>query len=203
MSGTILERPQLKGVKMENEVEVWRPSVGHEGLLEVSSLGSVRALPRDSQVYGRKRDGKVQGAHIQRRPGKVLSPCVTKSGYHEIAFMVQGVRRKLAVHRLVGRAFVPGYFDGACIDHVDGNKLNNRASNLEWVTLSENTRRQWETGLVDLRGELAPGAKLTNTQAHAILCLVENGFRKSLVAEWFGVTASNVYKIAQGKRRAA
>lgn len=130
----------------------------------------------------------------------MISPSETKSGYLECAFMVQGKRKKLTVHRLVGKAFVDGYFDGASIDHIDCNKKNNRADNLEWVTLSENTRRQWASGLVDLRGELAPGAKVTNVQAHAIKVLADNGFMVSQIAEWFGISTTCVYKIKNGNR---
>ena len=138
--------------------EEWRPVRATDGLLEVSSLGRVRTVERTTPTYGRMRDGKLQGTFTQRRPAKVLSPCVTKSGYYEIAFMLHGKRKKYMVHRLVAAEFVPGHFEGASVDHLDGNKLNNRADNLEWVTLSENTRRQWgrqggnETGAVRAAG---------------------------------------------------
>lgn len=181
--------------------EIWKPCPEANNLLEVSSLGRVRVIERDSKVHGRKRNGKVQGGFIQRRPAQLLSPCVTKGGYLEIAVRVDGARRKFTVHRLVGKAFVEGYFEGASIDHLDGNKLNNLPDNLEWVTLSENTKRQWTTGLVDLRGELHPSAKLTNLQAHAIECLHREGFPTSAVAEWFGVSTAMVYKIAHGNRQ--
>lgn len=184
---------------MEN-TEIWKPCIEAPGVLEVSNLGRVRTLTRASRVYGRKRNGTVQGEFVQIREGKILSPCIANHGYPEIAVMVEGKRTKYRVHRLVGRAFVDGYFDGASIDHKDCDKTNNRADNLEWVTLSENTRRQWENGLVDLRGELAPGAKVSNLQANAIALLYANNFPPSQIAEWFGVSAAAVYKIAKGKR---
>lgn len=181
-------------------IEEWRPCKEVDGLMEVSNLGNVRTIERVTPVYGRSRNGIKQGSFTQRRPAKVLSPCLTKRGYLEIAIMHLGTRKKFRVHRLVASAFVDGYFEGASIDHMDGNKLNNRADNLEWVTLSENTRRQWESGLVDLRGDLAPGAKLTNLQAHAIAVLYDNNFPPSQLAEWFGVSTACVAKIANGKR---
>lgn len=185
--------------RMEN-TEIWKPSTDAPGVLEVSNHGRVRTVDRDSRVYGRKRNGNLQGEFVQRRPGKLLSPYVARHGYLEIAVMVQGKRTKYRVHRLVAREFVDGHFDGASVDHLDCNKLNNRAENLEWVTLSENTRRQWENGLVDLRGELAPGAKVSNLQAHAVSLLYANNFPPSQIAEWFGISSAAVYKIAKGKR---
>ena len=184
---------------MEN-TEIWRPSVEAPDAIEVSNLGRVRTLTRESRVYGRKRNGVVQGEFTQVRRGQLLSPYVARHGYHEIAVMVSGKRTKYRVHRLVARAFVDGYFEGASVDHLDGNKLNNCSSNLEWVSLSENTRRQWESGLVDLRGELSPGAKLTNLQAHAVAVLYDNNFPPSQIAEWFGVSSAAIYKIVNGNR---
>ena len=184
---------------MEN-TEIWKPCEDALGVLEVSNLGRVRTVDRDSRVYGRRRNGVIQGQFVQRQKGKVISACPARHGYLEVAVMVQGKRRKYRVHRLVARAFVGGYFEGASVDHLDGNKTNNRCDNLEWVTLSENTRRQWESGLVDLRGELAPGAKLTNLQAHAVAVLYDNNFPPSQIAEWFNVSAAAVYKIANGNR---
>jgi len=180
--------------------EIWKPCKEASAFLEVSNKGRVRVIERTSKVYGRKRNGVVQGEFTQIRPAKMLSPYIGRHGYLEIAVMVQGKRTKHRIHRLVGRAFVPGYFEGASIDHKDGNKLNNAPENLEWVSLSENTRRQWESGLVDLRGELAPGAKLTNLQAHAVAVLYDNNFPPSQIGEWFDVSPSAVYKIASGRR---
>jgi hypothetical protein len=114
--------------------------------------------------------------------------------------MVNRKRTKYRVHRLVGEAFVPGFFEGAHIDHLDGNKLNNRADNLEWVTAAENTRRQWAKGLVDLRGEGQPGSKLTKPAAAAVKILADNDFPIPLIAEWFGVKRSTVDAIKAGRR---
>jgi hypothetical protein len=181
-------------------IETWKPVESINGLLEVSNMARVRTVDRETQCYGRMRNGKIQGTFIQRKKGKILAQCKGKHGYLEVGFMYGGVRKRHLVHRLVGFAFVPGYFEKASIDHLDGDKTNNLPSNLEWVTASENTRRQWESGLVDLRGELAPGAKLTNLQAHAVAVLYDNNFPPSQIGQWFGVSSACVYKIASGER---
>lgn len=182
------------------ENEIWKPCGNTDGLLEASNLGRVRSVTREGKTYKRERNGRIQGNVRAVFQGKVLSQCKTTNGYMEVAISYGGKRRKFAVHRLVAHAFSDGYFDGAHVDHIDGDKTNNAASNLEWVTAAENTRRQWEMGLVDLRGELAPGAKLSNLQAHAIMCLRANGFPAAAVANWFGVSTAAVYKIESGKR---
>jgi hypothetical protein len=184
---------------MEN-TEIWKSCKEAPGVLEVSNLGRVRTIERASRVYGRMRNGTVQGEFVQIRRGQLLKPCKARHGYYEIAIQINGKRTKFRVHRLVASNFVDGYFPGATVDHVDGNKENNRADNLEWVSLSENTRRQWETGLVNLRGELAPGAKLSNLQANAVITLRQNGYPVQAIAEWFDVSTACIYKIAQGRR---
>jgi hypothetical protein len=180
--------------------EIWRPVQEVGGLMEVSNLGRVRTIDRDLEVAERRRDGRSQGNFRRKQYGRVLSPCVGRHGYLEVALMVNSKRKKYRVHRLVAAEFVPGYFEDASIDHLDGDKLNNRADNLEWVTLSENTRRQWETGLVNLRGERHPSAKLTNLQSHAIVLLYQHNFPPSQLAEWFGVSTTLIYKLADGRK---
>ena len=54
-----------------------------------------------------------------------------------------------SVHRLVARYFVPGYFDGAVVNHKDGNNRNNHASNLEWVTQKENIHQSYKDSGLD------------------------------------------------------
>lgn len=66
--------------------------------------------------------------------------------------------KKLRLHRVVAEAFVPNPNNLPVIDHLDNNKQNCKASNLEWVTQQENTRRAAADGLIgnnDLRDVLA------------------------------------------------
>jgi hypothetical protein len=73
----------------------------------------------------------------QQVKGIILKPSDRK-GYDSVRLRGNGGNGAFSVHRLVGMAFVPGYFDGAVINHKDENPHNNRADNLEWVTIREN-----------------------------------------------------------------
>lgn len=106
----------------------------------------------------------------------------------------------MLVHRLVGMAFVPGYEDGLTINHINGIKTDNRPENLEWVSLARNTQHQWETGLVDLRGEGQPGHKLTSKQVVYIRRLLAQGVPAHTLAVIAGVSDSLMALIRDGKR---
>lgn len=69
-------------------------------------------------------------------------------GYEKIILTKNNKSTLFSVHRLVALHFVPNPHNKAFVNHKDGNKLNNHASNLEWVTKSENTYHAYETGLL-------------------------------------------------------
>ena len=61
------------------------------------------------------------------------------SGYFQVClYAINGKSKKELVHRLVAGAFCSGYQDNLVVNHIDGNRLNNRSSNLEWCTTKEN-----------------------------------------------------------------
>ena len=75
------------------------------------------------------------------RKGKILHPTRLPNGYYSIS--IDGAMTY--VHRLVAEAFC-GKSDGKQVDHIDGNKANNTAENLRWVTGRENVAHSYVLG---------------------------------------------------------
>lgn len=71
------------------------------------------------------------------RKGK-LKKFLNHNGYVIYHLMVNGKNIAVSEHRLVARAFCNGYKEGLQVNHINGIKTDNRAVNLEWVTVSEN-----------------------------------------------------------------
>lgn len=116
--------------------EKWVPVTGHPSYL-VSDKGSII---------------KAKGAHCS---GRVISQWKTQGGYCCVTLHSSGVRSNRTVHSLVARHFkADGYAEGLEVNHIDGDKGNNTASNLEWVTSSQNKRHAASLGLYKGRGHV-------------------------------------------------
>ncbi len=121
--------------------EVWEPIQGYEDRYAVSSLGRVCSFPKQHRKYA-----------------KILKNKLTKDGYYETALVDEKCKYKyVRTHRLVAMAFIPNPENKPEVNHIDGNKLNNAVSNLEWVTSSENQKHAYATGL-----QVISGGAITN-----------------------------------------
>ena len=115
---------------METRTEEWRAVAGYEGLYEVSNLGRVRSLGRT--ITRNTRWGTVKPYTIKPR---VLKPLHSQGDYCYVhLFGTDGTSTNHKVHRLVAKAFVPNPDNLNEVNHIDEDKDNNRADNLEWVT---------------------------------------------------------------------
>lgn len=79
---------------------------------------------------------------------RILRPEIDKYGYEKVVLCNNGIQAKRLVHRLVAEHFkeLPEGYEALTIDHLNGDKRDNRPENLEWVTSSENLRRAHRDG---------------------------------------------------------
>lgn len=117
-------------------MEEWKDIEGYEGLYQVSSLGRIKSLNHYAS----------NGVTTVLYKGKVLSQ-TTHNGYMIAHLSKNNVIKTVSVHRLVAEAFVKNPLNKSHVNHKDGNKSNNIASNLEWCTPRENLVHALETGL--------------------------------------------------------
>lgn len=136
-------------------MEIWKPIPGYVGLYEASSEGRIRSAngkvtsnARYSQRTWKSRIIKVKRTGGRRKDDRVD---LWKDGFHKTHL----------VSRLVAAAWHGAPADGMTVNHINGNPLDNRPQNLEWLPLRDNIRHGYSSGLYKNRQRpvtLAQGA---------------------------------------------
>lgn len=140
---------------------------GYEGIYEINESGVVFSINRivvgrDNTPYPKK--------------GKKLVPWINKqNGYYYVSLWRNNTGKTYAVHRLVAQIFIPNLDSKPEVNHKDSNRLNCSASNLEWVTSSENSFHGYKSGFASQK----PKRKLTEEDYKVI-------FRRFLLGESMG-----------------
>ena len=123
------------------EGEVWKEVVGYEGFYRVSNFGRILALPR---IINRK--SKKGNPRVCLYKQKLLKP--GNDGHYMVVNLCNQGHKMHSIHRLVALHFIENPYNKPQVNHIDGNKLNCVFTNLEWVTVAENTLHAVNTGLI-------------------------------------------------------
>lgn len=195
--------------------ERWRPF--REGMYEASSLGNIRrAMPGIATFIGRP-----------------LHPSVGATGYPQVGLSEPGMgrkQRKLYVHRVIIETFLGPCPSCMLVNHKNGNRLDNRLSNLEYVTFGDNVRHareklprhigpkmtprplkgrqsgdsHWSRRMPErvARGEKMGASKLTIKNVRHIKKMASSGPRgtQTRLASEFGMSVAQISRIVRGTR---
>ena len=119
-------------------MEIWKDIKGFEGYYQVSNMGRIKSLER---WVIRNKKGRL---HVKAR---IIKGCIETRGYSAVTLTNNGKRTYARIHRLVADAFLNNPFNKPEVNHIDGNKQNNKVSNLEYCTRIENEQHAYKTGL--------------------------------------------------------
>lgn len=175
-------------------MEIWKEIKDYEGSYMVSNLGRVKSLDRKVLArYGKYREIK----------GAILNLTPDKDGYLKVNLKKNQKGKSLRVHRLVADAFLINSENKPQVNHINGVKNDNNIKNLEWVTLSENRKHAYDTGLQN--GKAKRGVKSNfNKLSESQVIEIKNTYKKGVntykdIAEKFNVSRECVGRIIRGK----
>lgn len=166
-------------------VEEWRPVTDCEGYYEISNLGAIRRI------------GRASGAKFMRTLRQN-----GKREYLSVMMSINNIQVRRDVHRLVAIAFIgPPPHEKSQVNHKDGNKRNNAASNLEWTDSSGNGKHAYAVcgrSKVRCPGEHNGNAKLSELQVSEMRRL-KSSLSFTQLAKRFGVSKAQVERIIYRK----
>lgn len=82
----------------------------------------------------------TKGNIRSKRTNKILKTTINNAGYKDVKLWDGAKHNHVRIHREVAKAFIDNPYNKREVNHIDGDKLNNNASNLEWCTRSENAK---------------------------------------------------------------
>lgn len=162
--------------------EEWKDIKGYEGYYRISSLGRLGSLPRK---------GTQTSAFRIRKTGSNKKGM--KGGYQTTSLCRNAKLKTVYIHRLVAEHFLPNPDKLPVVNHLDGDPSNNRASNLQWCSYSQNMRHAFATNLRP--------SKLTDDNVRAIRSLKGSGRSQRTIASEFGVNQATISLVLSGKRK--
>lgn len=191
------------------QLEVWKDINEYEGLYQVSNLGRIKSLKRNTARE------------------KIMKPKENRDGYFIVNLCKNGNITTKKIHRLVAENFIPNPENKYSVNHINGIKKDNRIENLEWATASEQAKHAVKTGLwkwddnrkIKLRNTLIekginPQKNSIHTKCHSfgVVKVIQKDDNGNIIKVWdsmsdasraIGVPVSHIVRVCKGIRKHA
>lgn len=163
--------------------ELWKPLLEYKGI-EVSSIGRIR-----------------KAANKSRKERILTEFPKDRDGYYRCSVQrLDGTWTSQPVHRLVAKAFIPRTKNRDIVNHIDGNRTNNRIENLEWVTPKENVIHSFKFGSRKICKQVPKKTILTDFQVDQIGKLREL-YTVNQIAKLFNIEYQSLKNIIHKKKQ--
>lgn len=185
--------------------EIFKDIAGYEGKYQVSNFGNIKSL----------------NYHRENKE-KIMTPKKSKSGYLIIGLRRAGIKKFYLISRLVAKSFLENNDNKQTVNHINGIKTDNNIENLEWATISENTKHAFRTGLAmpltgdkngmsnknrsdknkqRFIGENNPCCKIPDHHVFIMHALYKEGKTLSFISKLFNKNAGTVHELINFKKR--
>lgn len=163
--------------------ELWKPLLEYKGI-EVSSIG------------------RIKKAANKRRKERILTEFPKdRDGYYRCSVQkLDGAWTSQPVHRLVAKAFIDNPDNKESVNHIDGDRTNNRVENLEWVTPRENVLHSFKYGARKVCKEVPKKTILTDFQISQIDPL-RSLYTVNQIAKLFNIEYQSLKNIIHKKKQ--
>jgi hypothetical protein len=137
--------------------EVWKDIEDYPNY-QISNFGRVKSKERITNVG-------IKNVKEIKREERILKLFHNKKGYAQTILYRDKKPHPVKIHRLVANAFIPNPENKPQVNHIDGDKNNNRIDNLEWCTQTENIQHSYKVGLRNIEqirelGKTKKGAEI-------------------------------------------
>lgn len=166
-------------------IEEWRDVPGFDGLYSVSNTGLARrnSIQRTSS----------KGVKFVIKP-RVLKFDSINGGYLRVTFSLNNSTQRFIIHRLVASVFLDNPEGKPFVNHIDGDKTNNRVENLEWCTSSENEKHSY-----NILGKINHNRKLSSVAIDDIRKNLVKGLNTVYFMEKYSVCRNTVLNCFKNK----